>query len=39
VREVALDEVVSLAEPLDPAAAAHCFLAVGAALRRETKSL
>ena len=39
VREVALEEVVEVSAPLEPAEAAHCFLAVGAALRRETEHL
>ncbi len=39
VRAVSLDEVVEVPAPLEPAEAARCFLAVGAALRRETKSL
>ncbi|HEY9151159.1 MAG TPA: hypothetical protein VIQ75_10190, partial [Gammaproteobacteria bacterium] len=39
VRAVSLDEVVEVSAPLEPAEAARCFLAVGAALRRETKSL
>ena len=39
VRQVRLEEVVELPEPLDEAQEARCFLAVGAALRREAKRL
>lgn len=39
VRSVALDEVVELEAPVNQEQAAHCFLAVGAALRKEKASL
>ena len=39
VRSVTLDEVVELETPVSQEQAAHCFLAVGAALRKEAASL
>ncbi|MGA7800053.1 MAG: agglutinin biogenesis protein MshI, partial [Gammaproteobacteria bacterium] len=39
VRELALDEVVELAAPVDRTLAGHCLLAVGAALREEGRAL
>ncbi len=39
VRSISLDEVITLRQPLSQEEACQCFLAVGAALRRETKSL
>ena len=39
VRMVRLDDVIDSETELDQEQAAHCFLAVGAALRREEKAL